>query len=123
VEVVAARVPADSWTELYPLVVPPDEEIRADLRSAAEAMVAAVLAERPAGPAAPAVRVEVVEGAPSVVLVEAARGADLLVVGSRGRGALRGILLGSVALHCAMHAPCPVMVVHPVEDGGEPATG
>ena len=42
-----------------------------------------------------------------------AAGADLLVVGGRGRGPVRGILLGSVALHCAMHAPCPVMIVHP----------
>ena len=32
---------------------------------------------------------------------------------STGRGAMRGLLLGSVALHCVMHAPCPVMVVHP----------
>jgi nucleotide-binding universal stress UspA family protein len=47
------------------------------------------------------------------VLLQRARSADLLVVGSRGRGAFRGLLLGSVALHCAMHAPCPVLVVHP----------
>ena len=42
-----------------------------------------------------------------------AAGADLLVVGSRSRGTLPGMLLGSVALHCAVHAPCPVMVVRP----------
>ncbi|MCU1668819.1 MAG: universal stress protein, partial [Blastococcus sp.] len=45
-----------------------------------------------------------------------ARDADLLVVGSQGRGAVRGLLLGSVALHCAMHAPGPVMVVHEQRD-------
>jgi nucleotide-binding universal stress UspA family protein len=121
VEVVAAYALADRWTELYPVLSPPREEVRADLRGAAEAMVAAVLAERPEGAAVPAVRIEVVEGAPSVVLVEAARGAELLVVGSRGRGALRGILMGSVALHCVMHAPSPVMVVHPADEH-EPAT-
>ncbi|MGY1704796.1 universal stress protein [Geodermatophilus sp. SYSU D00697] len=123
VEVVAAYTPADHWTELYPVVIPPAEEIRADVRGAAAAMVEAVLAARPGGSAAPTVRVDVVEGAPSAVLVEAARGAELLVVGSRGRGPLRGILLGSVALHCAMYAPCPVMVVHPAAEHGEPETG
>jgi Universal stress protein family len=45
--------------------------------------------------------------------VHQARAADLLVVGSRGHGILRGLLLGSVARQCAMRATCPVLVVHP----------
>ena len=40
-----------------------------------------------------------------------AEGAELLVVGGRGHGAVRELLLGSIALHCVLHAPCPVMVV------------
>jgi nucleotide-binding universal stress UspA family protein len=40
--------------------------------------------------------------------------ADLLVVGSRGRGAMRSALLGSVALHCTTHGRCPIVVVHPM---------
>jgi nucleotide-binding universal stress UspA family protein len=46
-------------------------------------------------------------------LLETADGADLLVVGSRGRGAIQGMLLGSVSEHCVHHASCPVVVVHP----------
>ena len=48
----------------------------------------------------------VVHGHPADVLVRAARGADLLVVGSRGHGGFTGALLGSVSQHCAHHAPC-----------------
>jgi nucleotide-binding universal stress UspA family protein len=44
------------------------------------------------------------------VLVDAARDADLLVVGSRALGGLGALLLRSVSQHCAQHAPCPVMI-------------
>jgi nucleotide-binding universal stress UspA family protein len=50
-------------------------------------------------------------GHPAEVLVNASREADLLVVGSRGRGAFTGMLVGSVSLHCVHHAFCPVVVV------------
>lgn len=50
-------------------------------------------------------------GRPSEVLVHAARAADLLVVGARGIGGFRGLLLGSVSQQCVTHAPCPVVVV------------
>ncbi len=53
----------------------------------------------------------VVEGAPAPALLEAARDADLLVVGSRGRGGFTGLLLGSVSQQCAQHAPCPLVIV------------
>lgn len=57
------------------------------------------------------VSTRVVEGYPARVLIEAARGADLLVIGSRGHGEVSGMALGSVSLHCASHAPCPVLIV------------
>ena len=53
----------------------------------------------------------VVQGHPVEALLEAAAGAQLLVVGSRGHGTLAGIMLGSVSQHCVQRAPCPVVVV------------
>lgn len=120
VEAVSSYQPTDHWTDLASVVVPSVEEIRARLGDAAREQVDAALREASErGIAhAPEVRIEVVEGPPGDVLTRRARGADLLVVGSRGRGAFRAVLLGSVALHCVMHASCPVMVVRPAEGGG-----
>ncbi len=47
----------------------------------------------------------------SAALLEAARDADLLVVGSRGVGGFKGLLLGSVGQQCLQHAGCPVVIV------------
>jgi nucleotide-binding universal stress UspA family protein len=56
-------------------------------------------------------RILVADHSPARMLLEAAKGADLLVVGSRGRGGFAGLLLGSVSQQCVHHAPCPVLVV------------
>jgi nucleotide-binding universal stress UspA family protein len=56
---------------------------------------------------------QVAHGGPRSALLAAARGAQLLVVGSRGRGGIQGMLLGSVSQAVLHHAPCPVAVVHP----------
>lgn len=53
----------------------------------------------------------VVADSPSHALIEAGRGADLLVIGSRGHGGFRGLMLGSTSLQVVTHAPCPVVVV------------
>ena len=55
-------------------------------------------------------------GQPAQVLINEARGADLLVVGSRGHGGFAGLILGSVSHQCAMHASCPVVIVHAKPD-------
>jgi nucleotide-binding universal stress UspA family protein len=57
------------------------------------------------------VRPVVAEGLAAEVLLRTARGADLLVVGSRGHGGLASALLGSVSLYCVLHAHCPVLVL------------
>lgn len=50
---------------------------------------------------------------PASALVDAARDADLVVVGSRGHGGFPGLHVGSVATQIITHAPCPVLVVRP----------
>lgn len=59
----------------------------------------------------------VAEGPPGRVLLDAAADADLLVVGSRGRGGFAGLLLGSTSHQVVSHAHCPVVVVPAVHDG------
>ncbi|WP_170861032.1 universal stress protein [Trujillonella endophytica] len=105
-EVVAALQPIAYWSEVHAVALPPTAEARAQVQQSAEQVVAEVL-----GPDVP-VRLLVEEGSPAEVLTRIADGAALLVVGSHSRSRLAGMLLGSVALHCAVHAPCPVMVVH-----------
>lgn len=51
-------------------------------------------------------------GQPAHVLTELSRGARMLVVGSRGRGGFRGLLLGSVSSAVGAHAACPVLIMH-----------
>jgi nucleotide-binding universal stress UspA family protein len=61
-----------------------------------------------------------VVGSAAGSLVDAAEGAALLVVGTRGHGDLLGAMLGSVAFSVSSHAPCPVVVVR---GSGSPACG
>ena len=100
-----------AWS--IPLVLVPGAAVAesdvAPVQADAEQMVDRLVQEV----AADGVTVEgaAVEGVPASVLVEAAEGADLLVVGSRGHGGFAGLLLGSVSQQCAHHAPCPVVIV------------
>lgn len=57
-------------------------------------------------------------GAPSSVMLEASEVADLVVIGSRGHGGFRGLLLGSVGAQVAAHAGCPVAVIREPADLG-----
>jgi nucleotide-binding universal stress UspA family protein len=53
---------------------------------------------------------------PARLLLDSARHAELLVVGSRGRGGFAGLLLGSVSQQLAQHATCPVVIVHATDE-------
>lgn len=52
-----------------------------------------------------------VQGDPRVALIEAAREADLLVIGARGHSGISGLLMGSACSYLTRHAPCPTVVV------------
>jgi nucleotide-binding universal stress UspA family protein len=85
--------------------------LREAARGRAEALVDELLGE--VGTAGVEVQPTVVqERHPADALVELASDADLLVVGSRGRGGFHGLALGSVTHACVLHATCPVVVVH-----------
>jgi len=57
------------------------------------------------------VQPQVKQGNPAKVLIDQSENADLLVVGTRGHGGFRGLVLGSVSQHVAAYANCPVTVV------------
>jgi nucleotide-binding universal stress UspA family protein len=85
---------------------PSDFDPAGDAQRAADEEIRSALSDYPDVVAA----TTVVEGHPAPTLVEVSRGADLLVVGSRGHGEYAGMLLGSVSQHCVSNAHCPVLV-------------
>jgi nucleotide-binding universal stress UspA family protein len=77
-------------------------------RERIEAYVKDVLGEQPRVP----VTLHLVNDHPAPALLEAARGAFTVVVGARGLGGFKGLVLGSVSRHIIAHAPCPALIVH-----------
>jgi nucleotide-binding universal stress UspA family protein len=99
-----AMVGGYSWAPVSVMEVANFDETAA--KTAAETIAEVV------DPASPVViETSVREGNPAGVLIEAAEGADLLVVGCRGHGGFTSALLGSVSQHCAQHSPCPIVIV------------
>jgi len=91
------------------------ESVLADARAVAQDAVARVQRDRPAVKAS----AFAVPGDPRVALVELSEDAALVVLGSRGRGPLRSMLLGSVSASVAKHSRCPVVVCRPPVPGVE----
>jgi nucleotide-binding universal stress UspA family protein len=87
------------------VTLPTDDELRRGARE----MVDEALTELGEVAEVP-VTITVRAGGSARVLCEVAEGAELLVVGARGLGGFRGLLLGSVSQQVVAHAPCPVVI-------------
>jgi len=88
-----------------------------DIEGEAKKTLACALAEVSGLDPEVSVRPLVAEGHAADVLLRTARGADLLVVGSRGHGGFASALLGSVSQYCVLHAHCPVLVLRDGREG------
>jgi nucleotide-binding universal stress UspA family protein len=104
-----------SWH--YPAAVGPapvgvaPKAVTDDVRQAMEETLAKAVTEVYGEASPDKVETRVAYGHPAQVLIDESAGADLLVVGSHGRGAFTGMLVGSVSIHCVTSAACPVVVV------------
>ena len=113
IRAVSVVAPPDSWATAYGL---PTMQTREGEFDAARKALDKVVADVVEGAGAQDIPVETraVVGLPAEALVEQADEADVLVIGHRGRGRIASAVLGSVGLHCVLHAPCPVTIVRPV---------
>ncbi|RQX02263.1 universal stress protein [Micromonospora inaquosa] len=102
-----------AWTPPTPRWSPPNLDQR-DITAAEKAALDELLAGWQEKYPDVEVTTEVVADNPSRVLAKASRYAQLVVVGSRGRGGFRGLLLGSVSQQLLHHSHCPVAVIREI---------
>lgn len=113
-QVIAAVQPPDyGLASPTMLELPSPEKLVHDVLIVAQSRVDELVAAYGEGVDDVSIAVEAVAGHPGDVLCDAADGAELLVLGHRGRGATAARLIGSVGLHCVLHANCPVTVLRP----------
>jgi len=94
-----------------PVMLPPDEPLGGQLRQAANESVDKALSSLGDGPKPASVTVRAIVGSPAQELIGASRGADMLVVGSRGAGGFTRLMMGSVSSQVAQHAHCPIVII------------
>jgi nucleotide-binding universal stress UspA family protein len=99
-------LPSDS---LDPMLVTPD--FNATLGRDAERFVQQEVEKISGDAGGIEIEAQAVEGPAASVLVDVAKDADLLVLGTRGHGGFTGLLLGSVSQQVSHHAPCPLVLV------------
>jgi nucleotide-binding universal stress UspA family protein len=99
-----------------PFVGIPGAFDREEMERIGKAFLDETVAAVVAAPAAPITKL-VAEGDVSASLIVAAKNADMLVLGSRGRGGFAGLKLGSVSQECVQHAACPVVIIKQPGDG------
>jgi nucleotide-binding universal stress UspA family protein len=112
--VCAWEVPAQTFGFGYTAI---PEALVGDLAKGAEATLADALEKVRSESPEVSVETAAVEGQPARVLLDASEDAGLLVVGSRGLGGFRDLLLGSVSQQCAHYAKCPVVIVRHMKEG------
>lgn len=110
VAVMSIELPDYSWIDPYAL----NRRNETDYVGAAEAKLHSVL--EAAGVEGLDVEPVVTTTPAPAALVGRSEDADLLVVGSHGRGGFRGLVMGSVSLQCVLHAHCPITVVRPAPE-------
>jgi nucleotide-binding universal stress UspA family protein len=120
--VVARPTLSARWSGDTRLAEPLEIERAEDMQALAEEVLAKVAQERGRPTAAPT-SIELLNGPPAEIIEEFLRPSDLLVIGSRGIGGVRRLLLGSVSSALVQAAPCPVVVVRPeaLHNDGRPA--
>jgi len=96
-------------------------DIESDAEQFVKDFVSDVQASLAGSQAGAEIQTEVHQGHAGRILIELSENADMVVVGSRGYGGFRGLLLGSVSTYVVHHAKCPVVVV-PCPDGEEAVT-
>jgi nucleotide-binding universal stress UspA family protein len=111
--IAAMQLPDYGLAPLTMFEPPSPEKLVDDVLMAAQSRVDELVAAYGEGAGDVSIAVEAEAGHPGDVLCAAADGAELLVLGHRGRGATATRLIGSVGLHCVLHANCPVTVVRP----------
>jgi nucleotide-binding universal stress UspA family protein len=97
-------------------IVYPDDQVPAEqVLKAAQGETDEILERLGDKSRPPWVTVQAVNGIPAEALLDAAADADMIVVGSRGAGGFKKLLMGSVSLQITHHAHCPVVVIPAVD--------